>query len=74
MASLNITFNGTAQDLSDFCSAFNYQPLLPDGVTPNPVTQTQFFTNQIKQYATNSVVGYRKRQAVINIQVTPTVF
>jgi hypothetical protein len=65
MAAINVAFNGTAQDLADFCAAMEYQATLidPNGQPfPNPETQAQFFSRIVKSYAGQVVTGYRARR------------
>lgn len=57
MPTLSVTFNGTAQDLTDFCDAFAYQATI-DG-EPNPETKQQFFTRKMKEYANEVVKSFR---------------
>jgi hypothetical protein len=53
MASLSVTFTGTAQDLDDFCTALGYT---------GPETKAQFFQNKVKAFANDVVANFRRQQ------------
>ena len=57
MPIISTSFNGTTQDLDDFCSGLNYQETI-DG-KPNPETKTDFFKKKLKEYAKEVVVSFR---------------
>lgn len=65
---IDVTFNGTALDLNDFCIARNYQKIIvdPDNreeTIPNPETKTQFFIREIKEFVWNTVKSKRVNKA-----------
>ena len=61
-AKIDISFNGTATDLNDFCAAHKYQALLEDeegAPIPNPESKTDFFIRKIKEFVYGSVKSQR---------------
>lgn len=74
MATITVEFNGDATDLNDFCTTAGYHDTVtnPDydpevegseATITNPETKVAFFQRKVKEYAWNTVKGYRLRQA-----------
>ena len=57
MAKIVCEYNGTTQDLDDFCSGLRYQETINN--KPNPETKTDFFKRKMNEYAKDVVVSFR---------------
>lgn len=64
MALISVSFNGTSNDLNDFCSALQYQATINGQA--NPETKVEFFQRKIKEYVWTVVRSYRINKAGVD--------